>query len=286
MSVADFRNNVIAALLISSALIGLNQYLTFDSPYNWYFGIAAVLFAGLVTLLPHGDSRFERMSQRVGSLIRWSLYVAVSVGLLVTLILGIQHRSNAGSGTGKSQGPKTETQIVKTNPPDDSSFIERFVEVYIDGSDVAGASSRRWTYATADEQRSHLPEVDSVLRETIEREGYQPVQIFRQAFFRDGKIAEMYDADPMLLRKLAKFCDGIILGMAKHSVPPAPIPGMYATELVLQVRVLSPSQAVVRREFQVLERGSGFTKEEAESVAREHVAQSLKSQIAKETLGR
>ena len=175
-----------------------------------------------------------------------------------------------------SAAPSLPPALQATPVPKMDEFLQRYVDTKL------GPRTDRpqWAFVISDGNRSAFPELGAAAAESITEAGYRNVALFRPALVRDGKLDELYGADPVLLRKLGPFCDGVIVAVVEQTpVPDAGVQGLLTVEIVVRVRAIAVPSGTVKKEFSVLERGAGFTAHEAERNTRERVARDLRQQL-------
>jgi hypothetical protein len=301
----SFRKDSLIPLAVAAASVGAQAYLQIRSGYLITFVSSMVLvalFAGLPFHEPHKDDVPLSDSYRAGTHRPVAFTLAIIAFCLVALISGIlgyiDGRTKASHGLPPSLGGNDSSPSLQKETPSPStpekagsaetaggasdigrSDVDEFVRKYVD----LGASSKkglpRWAYAISDEDGSDLPELNEAIGEAIIESGNQRVALFRPLLMRDGRVQDLYDGDPVLMRKLGQFCDGIVAGKIVSSVLQAQTEGMLTIELSAHIRVISVPSGVIKREFPVLERGAGFSLQEGKGNARERAARSLKEQL-------
>jgi hypothetical protein len=160
--------------------------------------------------------------------------------------------------------------------PETDHFLERYVD-----TGLGHRTDRpQWAFVISDGNHSAFPELGDAAAEAITSAGYRNVALFRPALVRDGKLEDLYAADPVLLKRLGPFCDGVIVAVAEQTpIPDTGVQGLLTVEIAVRVRVITTPSGSIRKEFSVLERGAGFTAHEAERNARERAAQDLRRQL-------
>jgi hypothetical protein len=173
---------------------------------------------------------------------------------------------------------KTYPERVGGSPRASSSPVDEFMRKYVDGDGTA-TGKRRWTVITSADADATLPDVKSALGEELRRAGLQPVTIFRPQLVSDGKLEALYDPEPALLRSLSSLCDGIVVAVGNsRELPDVQIQGLHTVEFSVQVHVIAISNGF-RKDIPAVERGAGYSLEEAKAVARKHVEQVLGAQV-------
>jgi len=94
---------------------------------------------------------------------------------------------------------------------------------------------------------------------------------------------ELFTANPATLNGLKPFCEGLMIGKVEvHAAPSDQFPGMYATHMVADVRLISTTKGVLR-EFVIEEDGPGFDAGVSRSNAERRLAEKLKKELANST---
>lgn len=140
----------------------------------------------------------------------------------------------------------------------------------------------RWTFLGADQNRAQYGEFDSAAHAGLEQVGLKIIPVFRSSLVRDGRLDELYDADPELMRKLADVCAGIVVAkIAVQNGPQTSEQDIQTVEVSMEVRVIPLHDGMVTKAFSILERGAGFSKNEATMNARQRAADSFQKQLIK-----
>jgi hypothetical protein len=194
-------------------------------------------------------------------------------------------RDSSPTSTGSDSKPKVApTRAAPSHAPAPQATpvpqMDEFLQRYVDTNLGPRTDRPQWAFVVSDGNHSAFPELGAAAAESITEAGYRNVALFRPALVRDGNLEELYGADPVLLRKLGPFCDGVIVAVVEQTpVPDTGVQGLSTVEVAVRVRAIAAPSGTVKKEFSVLERGAGFTAHEAERNARERVAQDLRQQL-------
>jgi len=184
--------------------------------------------------------------------------------------LGNPGKSNPPPGT---KPDKTDVKV--------SSEVDLFLSKYVNNSIKRTPGKPRWAFAAADQTRSTVPEFDSAIASALADAGLGTVDLLRPTLITDDKLAELYDPDPILMRRLGEFCDGVIVAIADaHPVRNTGISDLNTVEVSMRVRVIPFTNGSASKAFSILERGAGFTTDEAERNARQRTGKDLKEQLS------
>jgi hypothetical protein len=161
------------------------------------------------------------------------------------------------------------------------SEVDLFFEKYVNNGINRTSGKPHWAFVASDQTHTTMPEFDSAIASALAEAGFRNVDLLRPSLVNDGKLGELYDPDPILMRRLAGFCDGIIVAIAdSHPVEHTDVTDINTVELSIQVRVMPFTDGSVAKAFSVLERGAGFTVGEAERNARQRASESMKQQLS------
>jgi len=161
------------------------------------------------------------------------------------------------------------------------SDVDRFLDKYVDQGIKRTSGKPHWAFAASDQKRSTIPEFDSAISSALTDAGIANIALLRPSLVSDGKLGKLYDFDPIVMRRLSKFCDGIIVAIAdSHLVTDMGVTDLSTVELSVHVRVIPFSNGSPNKAFSILERGAGFTPTEAERNARQRAGENLKKQLS------
>lgn len=160
--------------------------------------------------------------------------------------------------------------------PGEESFAQKYLAK--DSSPDGGAP--RWAILIAGSDPMSYPELNSAAAGALSEKGYQRVSIFRPSLVQDGKHKEVYAADPLLMRTLSEYCDGVIVATVDSALrKETSVEGLLAVELSAQVRVILPKSGAIKDEFSLHETGAGFSSAQAHKHAEARAATSLQTRL-------
>lgn len=189
----------------------------------------------------------------------------------------------ANSGPPVNQGKASSSSGTKPVVGDVGvlSDVDLFLGKYVNKGVNRKSRKAHWAFAASDQTRSTVPEFDSAIASALTEAGLANIALLRPSLVGDGKLGELYDLDPILMRRLSEFCDGIIVAIAdSHPVRDTGVPDVSTVELSMHVRVIPFTNGSTNKTFSIMERGAGFTAGEAERNARQRVGDSLKQQLS------
>ena len=286
-----FIEKSVLPLAVTILAVLLTGQLRVEPPYRYALMASAVLaaiFGGLylqtyegkalakepiTTLTPTDDTR------------RRFTGIGVCCCILLAVLFGYKGtRPSRSTPPAPPTGSKAQPPVPPASTGSTADQLDSFIRKYVDTSAPPKAGQIRWAILISDGNQPSFPELNNAASAAIREADYSDDPIFRPSIIRDGKFDEIFDADPIFVRKLGEVCDGFIVARVQSNLIKDPtIDGMYTDELSLQVRVIPARSGAARQEFPVLEKGVGFTSTEAETNAQGRAADSLKRRL-KDTL--
>jgi hypothetical protein len=130
------------------------------------------------------------------------------------------------------------------------------------------------------DKHEDFPELVNGASSTIMASGYSTVAIFRPAVMHNPGFDTLFAADPVLVRKLAAYCDYLLIGKVTPSMAENPnFPGLLTMTLTVDVEIISTRTGNIEHQFQVSEFGAGQKPEEARTNAENNVIVNLRARL-------
>lgn len=196
---------------------------------------------------------------------------------------GTQVRVNDGIETKKPQVPGSEKEASPTPPsgrPKESPEVS-FVKNNVAPPPKSLRKAGQWALVIADpDGRENYPKLATAVSSVIAEGGHSTAAIFRPSVTHKPGFDTLFAADPALSRRMAEYCDQMLVARVTSSVKDNPsYPGLLSLTLTLDAKIISTQTGDVQHQFQVSEVGAGYSPQEARTNAEDNVAASLRSQL-------
>ena len=151
---------------------------------------------------------------------------------------------------------------------------------YIKAPSRTGTSGTVWPVLIYGDDGGSYPILRANAELAVRNSGRSAPSIFKNPVSA-AAYEEVFAGNTITLTKLHPYCDGLVLGKVKQVTSPNnQFDGMYTTNLVADVKVMSTSEGV-QHEFNIQENGAGFSGEESKSNAEERLATKLTTELSK-----
>jgi hypothetical protein len=255
-----------------------------------YLIIGVLVAVAAVILEPLFKDRFKSKPL-------WTRIVALAVICTIAVLSYLTVRWVLAShqevqvGIGPSPSPKvaptaspeaTALQIHTVQPTNSAaSFEELFIRENV-APPVEGARREgQWAVVIAEpESQNEYPKLATAVAAVISSHGQSTLAIFKPAVKRKLNFDSLFNANPVLNRLMARYCDYIFVGKVTMSVSENTLyAGLISVTLVLDAKIISTKSGGIENQFQVHEVGAGSNMVEARANAQERLADTLDVQM-------
>ncbi len=179
--------------------------------------------------------------------------------------------------------PATSNEPARREPKEDvspevsSSPEDIFISKYVT-NDREQYRPGAWTVIIADGDR--FPTIPAAAENALSEQGYAVRPLFRSTLLQDrDAYEELYSGNPVLLKHIARFRDGILVGKLRSEITHDDSLDVFTAHLFGDFRVLSARSASVEGHLTFNEIGPGVSESEANHAAQKSMADKLKQQI-------
>lgn len=169
------------------------------------------------------------------------------------------------------------------NPPTQNRGPEDvFLARYVNTVPLKRAAGQ-WAVVIVDNNFVISGALSGAIVKELTAKGDKSVPVFRGSILSNIGYKELYNADSALLQKLHNFCDGIIVArLEETTAADDTVQGLVTVRQTLNVRVFLTKSGVIAGDFQISEKGGGFSQETARNQAIERIAERLRARLRNE----
>ena len=243
---------------------------------NFGLSVLASVIAWLLTL-------------KIGESIRhksWKWHLLLLAVLFALAFLALTAARKVPDYTDTSPRSLADRNVPSSAPvgaTSESKPEDIFAKTYIGSSKAGKSGIKRWAVVLKEKNGPAASELTGAAVAAFTRKDFSVVPIFRSQIFQDVPYRQLYYADSALLGRLQQACDGFVIGEAERTFSTdAENQGLVTSRLTINIRIFVTESKSLKSEFQISEKGAGFSNETAEAQVNGRAAAELKERLLKE----